>query len=88
MEKPKWQLGESIIGTNPGLGFRPMPPEAPLGSTLIWYKASRPDNMRFWLETVNKFLDGKYAPFITKKNSVAIVSKPRQKNHAFFSYKM
>lgn len=59
LQKPKWQLAESIIGTNPGLGFRPMPPEAHLGSTLIWYKANRPDNMRFWLDTVNKFLDGK-----------------------------
>lgn len=60
LNRPKWQLSESIIGTNPGLGFRPMPPEAHLGSTLVWYKASRPDNMRFWFETVNKFLDGKY----------------------------
>lgn len=55
---PKWQLAESIIGTNPGLGFRPMPPEAHLGSTLIWYKSNRPDNMRYWLDTVNKFFDG------------------------------
>lgn len=59
-ERPKWQLAESIIGTNPGLGFRPMPPEAHLGSTLIWYKSNRPDNMIYWHDTVNKFLDGKF----------------------------
>lgn len=58
LNKPKWQLAESIIGTNPGLGFRPMPPEAPLGSTLIWYKSNRPENIRYWLETVDKFLNG------------------------------
>lgn len=59
-ERPKWQLHESLIGTNPGLGFRPMPPEAHLGSTLIWYKSNRPDNMIYWHDTVNKFLDGKF----------------------------
>lgn len=58
-EKPKYQLDESIIGTNPGLGFRPMPPEAHLGSTLVWYKANRPDNMRYWHDTVDNFLNGK-----------------------------
>lgn len=57
-EKPKYQLDESIIGTNPGLGFRPMPPEANLGSTLVWYKANRPENMRYWHDTVDKFLNG------------------------------
>lgn len=59
-ERPKWMLAESIIGTNPGLGFRPMPPEAPLGSTLIWYKSNRPDNMIYWHDTINKFLDGNF----------------------------
>lgn len=58
-ERPKWQLHESLIGTNPGLGFRPMPPEAHLGSTLIWYKSNRPDNMIYWHDTINKFLQGK-----------------------------
>lgn len=59
IERPKWQLHESLIGTNPGLGFRPMPPEAHLGSTLIWYKSNRPDNMIYWHDTINKFLSGK-----------------------------
>lgn len=57
-ERPKYQLDKSIIGTNPGLGFRPMPPEAHLGSTLVWYKSNRPDNMRYWHDTVDKFLAG------------------------------
>lgn len=57
-ERPKYALSESIIGTNPGLGFRPMPPEANLGSTLVWYKANRPENMRYWYNTVDKFLEG------------------------------
>lgn len=41
-----------------GLGFRPMPPEAKLGSTLIWYKASSPTNMEYWFKSVDTFLEG------------------------------
>lgn len=43
-----------------GLGFRPMPPEANLGSTLIWYKASKPENMAYWYKQIDTFLDGNY----------------------------
>lgn len=35
-----------------------MPPEAKLGSTLIWYKASSPSNMEYWFKSVDKFLEG------------------------------
>jgi len=56
-DKPKWQLDASLIGSNPGLGFRPMPPEAKLGSTLIWYKASDPINMDYWFKSVDTFLE-------------------------------
>lgn len=66
-EKPKWELSESIIGTNPGLGFRPMPPEANLGSTLVWYKANRPENMRYWHDTVDNFLAGN---FLSRVNEI------------------
>ncbi|XP_055310913.1 sodium/potassium-transporting ATPase subunit beta-2-like [Sitodiplosis mosellana] len=40
-----------------GLEYCPMPPEAHLGSTLIWYRSNRPDNMVYWHDTINKFLD-------------------------------
>lgn len=58
MKQPKWQLDESLIGTNPGLGFRPLPPEAQLGNTLISYNANSLENMTYWFDTVNKFLQG------------------------------
>lgn len=39
MDEPKFQLDESLIGTNPGLGFRPMPdPDRSPDSTLIWFR--------------------------------------------------
>lgn len=55
---PKWQLDNSLIGSNPGLGFRPMPPESNVESTLIWYKASDEGNYLHWTRELDKFLEG------------------------------
>lgn len=52
---PKWQLDESLIGSNPGLGFRPMPPDENVESTLIWYK-DREENWKAWTNQLDKFL--------------------------------
>ncbi|XP_077300786.1 sodium/potassium-transporting ATPase subunit nervana 3 isoform X2 [Arctopsyche grandis] len=54
---PKWQLSESLIGSNPGLGFRPMPPESNVESTLIWYKASDEGNVNYWTNEIETFLE-------------------------------
>lgn len=56
---PKWQLDNSLIGSNPGLGFRPMPPESNVESTLIWYKASDEGNYLHWTRELDKFLEGR-----------------------------
>lgn len=40
-----------------------MPPEAKLGSTLIWYKASSPENMDYWFKSVDTFLEGDFGRF-------------------------
>lgn len=52
---PKWQLTSSLIGSNPGLGFRPMPPESHVESTLIWYKVSE-SNYASWTNKLDDFL--------------------------------
>ncbi|KAG5677059.1 hypothetical protein PVAND_006843 [Polypedilum vanderplanki] len=57
-ERPKYELKESLIGTNPGLGFRPMPPESNVESTLIWYQKDNPDNSKYWVEEIDRFLEG------------------------------
>jgi sodium/potassium-transporting ATPase subunit beta len=57
-ERPKYELQESIIGTNPGLGFRPMPPESNVESTLIWYQKNNKDNSAYWTNELKHFLDG------------------------------
>ncbi|CAH1391585.1 unnamed protein product [Nezara viridula] len=52
---PKWQLKSSLIGDNPGLGFRPMPPESHVESTLVWYKISD-NNYATWTTKLDDFL--------------------------------
>jgi len=53
---PKWQLDSSIIGTNPGMGYRPMAQEIEKGS-LIWYNHRNETNVATWVQSINKFLD-------------------------------
>lgn len=55
-DKPKWQLGHSRIGTSPGLGFRPFPPDKNVDSTLIWYNASNPKTVDHYVENLNEYL--------------------------------
>lgn len=54
-ERPKYVLGDSLIGTNPGLGFRPMPPEDNVDSSLIFFSDSA-SSTRYWIETLDDFL--------------------------------
>jgi sodium/potassium-transporting ATPase subunit beta len=55
---PKWQLGDSRIGSNPGLGFRPRPRDENVESTLIWFKQGRDEkNWKHWTENLDKFLE-------------------------------
>lgn len=53
---PKWQLNDGLIGSNPGLGFRPMPPESNVESTLVWYKHTDEKNWRYWTNELDNFL--------------------------------
>ncbi|XP_050458136.1 sodium/potassium-transporting ATPase subunit beta-2-like [Cataglyphis hispanica] len=55
-EKPKWTLSGSLIGTNPGLGFRPMS-DNPDEKSLIWYSASNESEVRKWTQLLDIFLE-------------------------------
>jgi len=35
---PMWNTEDSLIGTNPGMGYRPHPHDSKIESTLIWYR--------------------------------------------------
>uniref|UniRef100_A0A6M2DRV4 Putative sodium/potassium-transporting atpase subunit beta-2-like protein n=1 Tax=Xenopsylla cheopis TaxID=163159 RepID=A0A6M2DRV4_XENCH len=54
-EYPKWQLDESIIGTNPGLGFRPIADKTEEGS-LIWFDAKNASEVAKWTMRIDEFL--------------------------------
>ncbi|XP_068903763.1 sodium/potassium-transporting ATPase subunit beta-2-like isoform X2 [Tenebrio molitor] len=58
---PKWQQESSIIGTNPGLGFRPMPKNNE-ESTLIWLEGTNKANYLNWYDNIMEFLDKYYTP--------------------------
>lgn len=57
--KPKWELDNGLIGSNPGLGFRPMPPESNVESTLVWFEAANEGNTKYWVEALDEFLECK-----------------------------
>ncbi|KAJ8729745.1 hypothetical protein PYW08_001326 [Mythimna loreyi] len=54
---PKWQLDSSLIGANPGLGFRPMPESANVESTLIYYKANDKGSVLKWAQIIDDYLE-------------------------------
>lgn len=53
--KPKWQLDDSLIGTNPGLGFRPISEITEYGS-VIKYNDKQNDTKTYWIELIDDFL--------------------------------
>lgn len=55
---PKWQLDASRIGSNPGLGYRPRPPDGKIDSTLINFKqGGQPGgDWEHWVKNLNEFL--------------------------------
>lgn len=57
MHEPKWQLRDGLIGANPGLGFRPMPPESNVESTLVWFEAANEKNTEHWINALDEFLE-------------------------------
>lgn len=53
---PTWVLDRSAIGTVPGLGFRPHPPEANVDSTLIYFKAGSQGTWKYWVDDIQGYL--------------------------------
>lgn len=56
---PKWKLQESLIGENPGLGFRPISNRTEEGS-LIWYDQKNITTIMKWKHLLDEFLNGKF----------------------------
>jgi len=56
-DQPKWKLDSSRIGSSPGLGFRPSPPEENIDSTLIWFNATRSETVNYWVDNLKQYLE-------------------------------
>ncbi|XP_030747891.1 sodium/potassium-transporting ATPase subunit beta-1 [Sitophilus oryzae] len=54
--EPKWRLERSLIGTNPGLGFRPISERTEEGS-LIWYNMTNSTQVVRWVKLIDEFLE-------------------------------
>ncbi|GFS55472.1 hypothetical protein NPIL_559702 [Nephila pilipes] len=54
--KPKWQLDSSRIGSNPGLGFRPLPHPDNVDSTLIWFTHGSAREWDYWADSLEDYL--------------------------------
>lgn len=54
---PKWQLAESLIGTNPGLGLRPQSPRQRVESALISFREGPDGDFEHWVKDINQFLE-------------------------------
>ncbi|KAH8251392.1 hypothetical protein KR032_010473 [Drosophila birchii] len=53
--EPKWKLHDSLIGTNPGLGFRPLSEQTERGS-VIEFNGKKPAESDYWIELIDDFL--------------------------------
>jgi len=53
--EPKWQQDQSLIGSNPGMGLRPLS-ENVLRGSLIWYDAKEKSQVEYWTGLLNEFL--------------------------------
>lgn len=56
--EPKWQLEQSLIGSNPGVGLRPLPDDLTRGA-LIWYNAQKENEVNYWTRLLSEFLQRK-----------------------------
>lgn len=57
--QPKWTLESSLIGTNPGLGFRPQNPPERIESALISFKEGEQGDYEHWVKDLDNFYKGK-----------------------------
>lgn len=57
-DKPRWILENSIIGTSPGLGFRPLSSDV-MDEMVISYDTKNDTDINIWIQRINSFLSGK-----------------------------
>lgn len=68
---PYFTQGSSLIGSSPGLGFRPISPDVEKEGSLIWYQAKNASNVKTWTDRITTFLE----PY-KKANSGGATNQP------------
>ncbi|CAG0885111.1 unnamed protein product [Darwinula stevensoni] len=53
---PTFLTASSIIGDNPGLGFRPRPPDEQVDSTLVMFSKGREEGYTYWVSAMDEYL--------------------------------
>ncbi|XP_037828599.1 sodium/potassium-transporting ATPase subunit beta-1 [Lucilia sericata] len=53
--EPKWKLDESLIGTNPGMGFRPLSEETERGS-VIQFDTKKNAEKKYWIDLLDEYM--------------------------------
>lgn len=56
-KEPKWKLDQSLIGTNPGLGFRPLSDETERGS-VIQFDTKKNAEKKYWIDLLDDYMKG------------------------------
>lgn len=46
------------------MGFRPMPNDSNSLSTLIWYRGTGKDDYKYWVDTLQRFLEGELSQLV------------------------
>ncbi|KAG8226591.1 hypothetical protein J437_LFUL007283, partial [Ladona fulva] len=60
--KPTYILSSSVIGTSPGLGYRPTAAKYVSGSSLIRYVSRSQNDSVLWVNDIDEFLEDYYNP--------------------------
>lgn len=58
-DKPTWTLDQSLIGSSPGLGFRPIS-DNPHELALIFYKNNNETQIKTWTRRLDDYLERKF----------------------------
>lgn len=59
--EPKWKLEKSLIGTNPGLGYRPQSEKETERGSIIQFDSKKSAEKDFWVDLLKEFLDGEFS---------------------------
>lgn len=57
--EPTWKLHKSMIGTNPGLGYRPQSENETERGSIIQFDSKKNAEKEFWINLLNEFLTGR-----------------------------